>query len=99
MKIAKKHGLTSQHITAIQAIGIRDVGKARHFQNGTDRGTKNVQKLARDAKEILAGYFREFTFPIWKTAGWTGANVGKRSCLVLYLTLLWGQCTTFESRR
>jgi hypothetical protein len=71
MKIAKEAGLTREHIIAIQSTGIGDAGKALQFQNGTGRGANGVQKLALEAKEILGGYFREFTFPIWKTAGWT----------------------------
>jgi hypothetical protein len=29
-----------------------------------------VRKLAHEAKEILGGYFREFTFTKWKETGW-----------------------------
>ncbi|MFB6186675.1 MAG: DNA methyltransferase, partial [Halobacteriaceae archaeon] len=28
----------------------------------------------REAKEILGGYFREFTFPQWTTTGWTNCE-------------------------
>lgn len=63
--------LTEEHIEAIQATGISDAGKAREFQNGTGRNAERVQKLAKEAKEILGGYFREFTFAKKETAGYT----------------------------
>jgi DNA modification methylase len=71
MEIAKEHGLSQEHIAAIQATGIGDAGKALHFQTGTGKGSVDVQRLAREAKEILRGYFREFTFPLKKSVGWT----------------------------
>ncbi|WP_423746625.1 site-specific DNA-methyltransferase [Haladaptatus sp. SPP-AMP-3] len=63
--------LTLNHIRAIQATGISDVGKAQEFQSGAGNNDEDVQKYAKEAKDILGGYFREFTFPQWTTAGWT----------------------------
>jgi DNA modification methylase len=71
MAIAREHGLTREHIAAIQATGIGDAGKALHFQTGSGKSSADVQRLAREAKEILGGYFREFTFPLWKSVSWT----------------------------
>lgn len=71
MELAKKHRLTPEHIRAIQAFGVSDVGKATKFQNGTGRNTAEVQRLAAEAKEVLGGYFREFTFAKKRTVGWT----------------------------
>lgn len=71
MELARERGLTREHIAAIQATGIGDAGKALHFQTGSGKSSADVRKLAREAKEILGGYFREFTFPLWKSAGWT----------------------------
>jgi len=71
MELAKKHGLTAGHIAAIQATGISDAGKALKVQNGTGRNSAEVKKLAAEAKEILGGYFREFTFAKKKDAGWS----------------------------
>jgi DNA modification methylase len=96
MKIAKKHGLTREHIAAIQAIGIGDVGKALTFQNGTGRSAKDVQKLAVEAKEILGGYFREFTFPIWRSAGWTRCSCRKPFMPGVVLDPFMGTCTTLK---
>lgn len=70
MEIARSAGLSKEHIRAIQAFGISDVGKAIRFQNGTGRSAQDVVELATEAKEILGGYFREFTFAPWETDGW-----------------------------
>lgn len=71
MELAKEHGLTPEHIRAVQAFGVSDVGKATKFQNGTGRNTPEVQRLAAEAKVALGGYFREFTFAKKITTGWT----------------------------
>ncbi|HYR77062.1 MAG TPA: site-specific DNA-methyltransferase [Pyrinomonadaceae bacterium] len=71
LEIAREKNLTPQHIAAIQATGISDAGKARRVQNGTDRNTEHVKKLASEAKVLLGGYFREFTFAKRKSCGWT----------------------------
>ncbi len=71
MELAEEHGLTPEHIRAIQAFGVSDVGKATKFQNGTGRNSSEVQRLAAEAKAALGGYFREFTFAKKRTVGWT----------------------------
>jgi DNA modification methylase len=76
MELAKEKGLTPEHIRAIQAFGVSDVGKATRFQNGTGRNTIEVQRLAAEAKIALGGYFREFTFAKKRTVGWTDCGHG-----------------------
>ena len=71
MELARDKGLTPEHIRAIQAFGVSDVGKATKFQNGTGRNSREVQRLAAEAKAALGGYFREFTFGNKRTVGWT----------------------------
>ncbi|MGY1458810.1 DNA methyltransferase [Luteimonas sp. A534] len=71
MELAKEHKLTSAHITAIQATGISDAGKALRVQTGTGKNAANVRRLADEAKKALGGYFREFTFARKRSAGWT----------------------------
>src|ERR1022692_2030261 len=71
MELAKQANLTDAHIAAIQATGVSDAGKALKFQDGTGRNSKAVQALAAEAKAVLGGYFREFTFAKKITAGWT----------------------------
>lgn len=63
--------LTEDHIKAIRATGISDVGKGRKVQNGSGPNSEEVLELAYEAKEVLGGYFREFTFPVKTTTGWT----------------------------
>ena len=76
MELAKQHGLTKAHIAAIQAHGISDTGKAMLVQNGTGRNSDTVKQLAAEAKAVLGGYFREFTFAKKSTVGWTKCNCG-----------------------
>lgn len=76
MELADKAGLTDAHIRAIQATGVSDVGKATHFQSGTGRNSETVQSLAAEAKNVLGGYFREFTFAKKETIGWTDCGHG-----------------------
>jgi DNA modification methylase len=76
MELARQCGLTADHIKAIQAFGVSDVGKATKFQNGTGRNSAEVQRLAAEAKAALGGYFREFTFAKKRTVGWTDCGHG-----------------------
>ncbi|WP_430600218.1 DNA methyltransferase [Brevibacterium sp. K72] len=76
MALAEEKGLTAEHIRAIQAFGVSDVGKATKFQNGTGRNSVEVQRLAAEAKLALGGYFREFTFARKRTIGWTDCGHG-----------------------
>lgn len=76
MELAKKHSLSPAHIAAIQATGISDAGKALRVQTGTGRNAASVKKLAEEAKEVLGGYFREFTFAKKRTVGWTSCGCG-----------------------
>lgn len=79
MELADEAGLSDDHIRAIQATGVSDVGKATKFQNGTGRNSKSVQTLAAEAKNVLGGYFREFTFAKKITTGWTDCGHGTPS--------------------
>ena len=74
MELAEQAGLSDDHIAAIQATGISDAGKAMKTQNGTGRNAERVQKLAAEAKLVLGGYFREFTFAKRATSGWTSCS-------------------------
>ena len=74
MELAEKGGLTDAHVAAIQATGVSDAGKALRTQNGTGRNSAEVQELAAEAKEVLGGYFREFTFARRITVGWTSCS-------------------------
>ena len=67
--LAEAKGLTNDHIAAIQATGISDAGKGRQIQG--QKNSASVQRLASEAKKLLGGYFREFTFPQWESVGYT----------------------------
>jgi len=71
MEIYEESHLTKEHIRAIQSVGISDAGKAKEIQDGTGRNADEVQELADEAKDVLGGYFREFTFAKKETSGWT----------------------------
>jgi adenine specific DNA methylase Mod len=71
MEIAREAGLTPEHIAAVQATGVSDAGKALKVQNGTGRNSARVKELAAEAKKVLGGYFREFTFARRESIGWT----------------------------
>ncbi len=74
MEIYEDSDLTEKHIRAVQSVGISDAGKAMEIQDGTGRNADDVQELADEAKEVLGGYFREFTFPKKETGGWSGCD-------------------------
>jgi hypothetical protein len=76
MEIAKEAQLTPEHIAAIQATGVSDAGKALILQNGTGRNSARVKVLAAEAKKVLGGYFREFTFAKRETMGWSECGCG-----------------------
>ncbi|RCR71705.1 site-specific DNA-methyltransferase [Larkinella punicea] len=76
MEIAREYNLSPQHIRAIQATGISDAGKAQVYQTGTGKNSEEVKRLAAEAKEILGGYFREFTFAKRITTGWQECKCG-----------------------
>lgn len=71
IELAREGNLTAEHIAAIQATGISDAGKALIYQTGTGRNSAEVKELAAQAKRVLGGYFREFTFALRETVGWT----------------------------
>lgn len=76
LEIVKERNISADHIAAVQATGISDAGKARLVQSGTDRNSEEVRRLAKEAKQLLGGYFREFTFAKKKSAGWTDCGCG-----------------------
>ncbi len=96
MQIAKENNLTSAHIAAIQATGISDVGKARQVQNGTDKNAESVKRLAAEAKAVLGGYFREFTFAKRKFCGWTDCGCGVPFAPGVVLDPFMGTGTTLD---
>jgi len=74
LKKFEESDLTMEHLKAIRAVGISDAGKAKEIQDGAGNNDKEIQKKADRAKEVLGGYFREFTFPQPTTVGWSGCD-------------------------
>lgn len=70
MELYRNSNLTKEHIAAIRAVGISDAGKAIKFQNGANKNAAKTMKLAKTAKRVLGGYFREFTFAPKHQTGW-----------------------------
>lgn len=99
MELFQQSNLTPEHIAAIQAVGISDAGKAQKIQAGAGKNSEKVKKLAREAKEVLGGYFREFTFPIRKHIGWEPCVCGSRESAIpgLVLDPFMGSGTTIEA--
>ena len=75
--LAAEAGLTEQHIRAIQATGLSDVGKNKLIQPGSGRNTPAVAALAAEAKQALRGYYREFLHTLREPAGWTDCGCGQ----------------------
>lgn len=99
IELARAGKLTPEHIAAIQATGISDAGKALRVQTGTDRNTAAVKKLAKEAKDILGGYFREFTFARKKTVGWSKCQCMEPFTPGVVLDPFMGTGTTLQAAR
>lgn len=76
IELAAAGGLTDDHFAAIRAVGISDAGKALSIQTGTGKNADRVTHLAAEAKAVLKGYFREFTFAKPETVGWSECGCG-----------------------
>jgi DNA modification methylase len=96
LEIAQEKQLTPEHIAAIQATGISDAGKARRVQSGTDKNAESVRKLASEAKAILGGYFREFTFAKRRSCGWKDCGCGAPFMPGVVLDPFMGTGTTLD---
>ena len=96
MQIAREKKLSAEHIAAIRATGISDAGKARRVQTGTDKNAERVRKLALEAKAMLGGYFREFTFAKRRSMGWTDCGCGLSFMPGVVLDPFMGTGTTLD---
>lgn len=97
MQLAREAGLTDEHFMAIQATGISDAGKALLYQTGTGKNSERVKELAAEAKVVLGGYFREFTFGRRQTAGWTDCGCGRGFRAGVVLDPFMGTGTTLRT--
>lgn len=97
MELARSAGLTTAHISAIQATGVSDAGKALRVQNGTGRNAAEVKRLAAEAKAALGGYFREFTFAQRRSIGWTRCSCRAKQIPGVVLDPFMGTGTTLNT--
>jgi DNA modification methylase len=56
----EQSALTEEHLDAIRAVGFTDTASGKQ-QSGAGRNTARTERLASEAKDVLGGYFREFT--------------------------------------
>lgn len=96
MRKFKESDLGEKHIEAIRAVGIADVGKGQEVQNGSGKNSERYVELAQEAKEVLGGYFREFTFPTKTTAGWSNCDCQDETRPGIVLDPFAGSGTTIE---
>lgn len=71
VELFEQAGLSEAHLKAIRATGISDAGKGSRVQTGANGNAAETKRLALEAKEVLGGYFREFTFSRKAQVGWT----------------------------
>lgn len=69
MQLFEESNLNKEHLAAIRAVGLADAGKAKKIQ-GDQKNAQEVLRLANEAKAVLGGYFREFTFAAKAQVGW-----------------------------
>jgi competence ComEA-like helix-hairpin-helix protein len=70
IELFEQAGLTEAHLRAIRAVGISDAGKGQKVQTGANGNSEETRQLADEAKRVLGGYFREFTFSRKAQVGW-----------------------------
>lgn len=98
MEIYEDSDLTVEHIKAVRATGISDAGKGREVQNGTGGNADDIEELAEEAKEVLGGYFREFTFSqLEETTGWSECDCNSKTVPGRVLDPFCGSGTTIEA--
>lgn len=71
LEIFKDSELTKDHVDAIQSVGISDTGKAVETEDGAGKNAEDKKILASEAKDILGGYYREFTMVEKEFTGYT----------------------------
>lgn len=72
LEIAEQANLSEDHLRACRSFGFSDTGYGTQ-QTGAGQNTAEVERLAKEAKEVLDGYFREFATTQKVTTGWEQA--------------------------
>ena len=99
LELYEKSSLTEEHLTAIRAVGISDAGKGRKIQKGAGRNAGRTQELASEAKAVLGGYFREFTFAPKHQTGWKTCSCDTSTCPGTVLDPFAGSGTTLQAAK
>jgi len=66
----KNSDLTEEHLEAIRRVGFNDAGYTEVHKVGLGKAGEDAEDLAREAKDVLGGYFREFANAAKETDGW-----------------------------
>ncbi|AAM88756.1 DNA methyltransferase [Natrialba phage PhiCh1] len=72
IEVYKASDLTEDHLEAVRAYGFADAAAGKN-QNRSGLNDERVQQLASEAKDVLEGYFREFTTTYERHIGWEAA--------------------------
>lgn len=64
--------LTTEHLEAARALGFSDAACGQE-QVGAGNNADKVERMAREAKDVLGGYFREMCMTKNRATGWTKA--------------------------
>lgn len=99
LELYEKSSLTEEHLTAIRAVGISDAGKGKKIQKGAGRNAGRTQELASEAKAVLGGYFREFTFAPKHQTGWKTCSCDTSTCPGTVLDPFAGSGTTLQAAK
>jgi SAM-dependent methyltransferase len=65
----KRVGVDAEDLEAVRSKGFSDAAAGKQ-QTGAGRNTDDVEQLAAEAKDVLGGYFREFTMTASEVGGW-----------------------------
>lgn len=99
LELYNNSDLTEEHLTAIRAVGISDAGKGQVVQNGANKNSPKTMELAKEAKEVLGGYFREFTFAPKRHVGWEACECNMDPIPGTVLDPFMGSGTTLKAAR
>lgn len=69
LDLFEESDLTEEHLEAVRSFGFSDAGHGQQ-QSGHGRNEEDVEQLAKEAKDVLGGYFREMTMTVVETKGW-----------------------------
>jgi DNA modification methylase len=60
IELFEQSDLEREHLSALRSIGFTDAGQAQEVYDGHGRNADDVERRAKEAKDVLGGYAREF---------------------------------------